>query len=235
MPNIIQGVSLSGINFIDLRSIITSGLVIHLDAGNTASYPGSGSTWYDISGNSNNLDFTGLTMTTGSSGYLTVSGSTARSIANSASLRNNTVTASCWFYLNSTSSNPVLLEQWYPNDGWMLGVLTSSSKLFVNFATSITGALQKYGSTVLQTSTWYNAAFTYDGSTAAIYLNGVLENSWAQTGTINNVSTQAIYVGSNAVNGFINSRFAQVAVYNTALSNFQLTHNFNIIRGRYGV
>ena len=31
--------------------IVTDGLVLHLDAGNSKSYPGSGSTWYDLSGN----------------------------------------------------------------------------------------------------------------------------------------------------------------------------------------
>jgi len=34
-------------------NIINSGLVLHLDAGNTASYPGSGTTWTDLSGTNN--------------------------------------------------------------------------------------------------------------------------------------------------------------------------------------
>ena len=39
--------------------IVTSGLVLHLDAANRKSYPGSGTTWFDISGNRNNLNLTG--------------------------------------------------------------------------------------------------------------------------------------------------------------------------------
>ena len=34
--------------------IITDGLVLCLDAGNTKSYPGSGTTWTDLSGQGNN-------------------------------------------------------------------------------------------------------------------------------------------------------------------------------------
>lgn len=34
--------------------IVTDGLIVYLDASKPASYPGTGSTWYDISGNSNN-------------------------------------------------------------------------------------------------------------------------------------------------------------------------------------
>lgn len=35
-------------------NIVTNGLVLHLDAGNIASYPGTGTTWTDLSGNNNN-------------------------------------------------------------------------------------------------------------------------------------------------------------------------------------
>ena len=34
--------------------IVTDGLVLRLDAGNRNSYPGSGTTWTDLSGNGNN-------------------------------------------------------------------------------------------------------------------------------------------------------------------------------------
>ena len=37
-------------------SIVTDGLVLHLDAGNTNSYSGSGNTWNDISGKGNHFD-----------------------------------------------------------------------------------------------------------------------------------------------------------------------------------
>lgn len=35
-------------------SIVRNGLVLHLDATNQKSYPGTGTTWYDLSGNNNN-------------------------------------------------------------------------------------------------------------------------------------------------------------------------------------
>jgi len=34
--------------------IVTNGLALFLDAGNNNSYPGNGTTWYDLSGNGNN-------------------------------------------------------------------------------------------------------------------------------------------------------------------------------------
>jgi len=38
----------------NVNSIITSGLILNLDASNISSYPGSGTSWNDISGNNNN-------------------------------------------------------------------------------------------------------------------------------------------------------------------------------------
>ena len=38
--------------------IVTDGLVLALDAGNTKSYPGSGATWTDLSGKENDATLT---------------------------------------------------------------------------------------------------------------------------------------------------------------------------------
>ena len=37
----------------DYKNIITRGLVLHLDASALESYPGSGTSWSDLSGNNN--------------------------------------------------------------------------------------------------------------------------------------------------------------------------------------
>ena len=52
--------------------IVTDGLVLMLDAANPKSYPGSGTTWYDLSGN--NFDFTldGSGITWDSAGYFSL-------------------------------------------------------------------------------------------------------------------------------------------------------------------
>jgi hypothetical protein len=36
--------------------LVTSNLIVHLDAANTTSYPGSGTVWYDLSGSNNNFN-----------------------------------------------------------------------------------------------------------------------------------------------------------------------------------
>ena len=49
-----QNESLVAINLFDKIDIVQNGLQLWLDAGDTASYPGSGTTWTDLSGNSYN-------------------------------------------------------------------------------------------------------------------------------------------------------------------------------------
>lgn len=52
--NVIQSTGITS-NGVFVREIPRDGLIIHLDAGNLNSYPGSGSTWYDLSGNGYNF------------------------------------------------------------------------------------------------------------------------------------------------------------------------------------
>ena len=50
----LKTLSQNRINFNDTGKLNTDGLVLYLDAGNISSYSGSGTTWTDLSGNSNN-------------------------------------------------------------------------------------------------------------------------------------------------------------------------------------
>ena len=90
--------------------IVTAGLVLNLDAGNSSSYPGTGTTWFDISGNSNNATLTSYGA--GVPSYSSIAGGAilftrnAFNVGNSAifpggsSFANLTteVTLSLWFY-----------------------------------------------------------------------------------------------------------------------------------------
>jgi len=51
---------------------VTDGLVLALDAANKKSYPGSGTTWYDLSGNGFNFTLDGSGITWNSSGYFSL-------------------------------------------------------------------------------------------------------------------------------------------------------------------
>ena len=88
-------------------SIVTNGLVLALDAANPKSYPGTGTTWFDLSGNNQHLTlYNSPTFSSGSMGELLFSGSNdyAR-IRNSSSidLLSSNGTVEVWF--RTISSN----------------------------------------------------------------------------------------------------------------------------------
>ena len=61
---------------ISSSSIVTSGLVLNLDATNPASYPGSGTTWTDISGSGNNATITNGSYDSANGGSIAFNGTT---------------------------------------------------------------------------------------------------------------------------------------------------------------
>jgi hypothetical protein len=66
-----------GITVGDAVTLVTNGLVVQLDAGNASSYPGTGTTWFDLSGNGNNATLVGgasYTVTNGGGIQINASG-----------------------------------------------------------------------------------------------------------------------------------------------------------------
>ena len=58
-----------GVNHIATKGIVQSGLVVNLDAGTLASYPGSGSTWTNLAPSATNNGNATLKTSAGLNGY----------------------------------------------------------------------------------------------------------------------------------------------------------------------
>jgi hypothetical protein len=88
-------------------SIATNGLVLCLDAANRKSYPGSGTTWTDLSGNGNNGTLTnGPTYSSANGGSLSFDGT--NDVVNSTTsiidrADGQEITVSCWIKPSRTS------------------------------------------------------------------------------------------------------------------------------------
>ena len=89
--------------------IVTDGLTLKLDASDTLSYNGSGTTWYDLAGTQQNITLVGSpTYTSSSPSYFTFDGSTQRGSGTSAVLSSTSYTKSIWFYVNSYQDNNLI-------------------------------------------------------------------------------------------------------------------------------
>lgn len=95
----------------------------------------------------------------------------------------------------------------------------------LQFVVSINNVQQKLASaTALNANTWYHVAATYDGATMKLYINGVLDASKAQTGSIN--SNGAFNVGySYDISRNFNGNIDEVRVWKRALSQTEISQN----------
>jgi len=88
--------------------------------------------------------------------------------------------------------------------------------------------------TVLQNNIWYHVAGTYDGRTAKIYVNGILENSVEKAGPVLSSTGGAIKIGHESAAAedpdggeFFNGLIDEVELHNRALSAEEIASLFD--------
>jgi hypothetical protein len=217
--------------------LVTSGLVMYLDAGNPASYPGSGTAWSDLSGNSRNVslvngptfssDALGSVVFDGVNDYGTASGiSTAGSMA-----------ISCWFKTSTQQTNKYLVcfsnNISLGNNGFDVSLQGTQVGSYAR--ASATTATSLF-TTNYYDGRWHNLCATHDGTTHRVYYDGVQVASSALSGGLSIEATNTVGIGCfPGPAGYANCSISQVAVYNRALSAGEISSNFTALRGRYGV
>jgi len=223
-------------------SVVTSGLVMYVDAASSRSYPGSGTLWYDVSGKNNNGTLiNGPVNTAGVNGYFTFDGVddyvTVTNGMNSL-VGTNTVTFSAWIYRTSAPSYwaGIISNKVNVTDGICL-LVNPDSKIFWQYDGGTSGVYAIYGGATLATNTWYNIAGVYDNEGLKTYLNGVLNESAADPGkSLSSAGNMDITLGAQSpAAACFPGRIAQCSVYNRSLSASEMLQNFNALRGRYGI
>jgi hypothetical protein len=225
-------------------SIVTDGLVLHLDAGDSNSYPGSGSgtTWYDLSGNGNNGTIIGATYDSADGGSLSFDGNDYVGAGNLGSFYTQG-TISYWMYSTAVENyrNPFSTHYLGGNAGIRFEQYTTASP-YGGFSVVIGndgGGLVAYSylpSSVLSSNTWYNVVLVWNTTTnnATGYLNGIEKFSsshslWATT-------LPSISIGSGFdSNRYFKGNISSTKIYNKALTSSEVTQNFDALKGRYGL
>lgn len=242
-----------GVNY--NTSIVTSGLVLALDAANTKSYPGTGTTWTDLSGNNNNG-----TLTNGPTFSSSNSGSIVFDNVNDYVSTNYTQTAvtqysiDIWFKTSDTGTNNVIVQNRGTGGGKSITMGLGptggiSGQIFIGVdSDSLLIQIATTGNTY-NNNTWYNAVGIFNQasgnvttSSFQIYVNGQLASTTSagilQAGSISVPITglSGTLVGYHqAWNGYFGGNLGSIKIYNTALTQNQITQNFNALRGRYGI
>ena len=179
--------------------IVTSGLLLYLDAAQLRSYPGSGTTWTDLSGNNRNGALTnGPTFSNTNGGTIVFDGTNdcVNINSNELFLTYTAYTKIAWFYTtNFSATNNILSGGVRQHAFWLAG----SNKLYGGHSSPFTTIGT---TTTLSLNTWYCGAVTFNSTTGwVIYLNGVQENTSSDTLTFG--ANGDINVGSFTVGNYV--------------------------------
>lgn len=220
--------------------IVKDGLVLCLDAGNRKSYPGSGNTWFDLSGNGNHGTLTnGPTFTSINGGSVILDGS--NDFIKTSSFTPNIInkTFSGWLKLSSTTQQGGGLINLQAVGGGAFDAIvyneTNQGWGFGSDNFSRTGWSNVKEASI---NDWINITATYENLNYRMYRNGVLILTLTSFNALNyNFSSESL-IGSRHTGGsnlYLNSIVAQVSIYNRALSSAEILQNFNATRGRFNL
>jgi hypothetical protein len=216
--------------------IITDNLVLALDAGNTKSYPGSGTTWTDLSGNGNTGTLTnGPTYSSANGGMFTFNGTNQYiTVPSSASITTSTPTVIVGCTIGTGS---VLAKGGY-GSYWNYGIngLTSTA-----FSARNTNCDSASGSVFTSKSGYAIFAARYNGTGIDFYRDGVY-GSTITGGCYSPTASNSLFLTigraqDNAGNGteFYSGSISFLQIYNRALTADEISQNFNALRSRFSL
>ena len=209
-------------------STVRDGLVLHLDAANTKSYPGTGTTWNDLSGNGNNGTLiNGPTYSSDNKGSIVFDGVNDTS-SFPLTCSNIYYSINWWTYPTSLLN----FNQAFGIDpaGWGTFVFHTTADGSVYVGTDVSSRMTNLnlGAGTISLNMWNNFTFTFNNRTAKFYKNGNLL-----------YTTPNMNISANTFTGMtlstIQGNFSAMSVYDKALTALEVQQNFEALRGRYGI
>ena len=226
------------------NNIVTDGLVFYVDPAYKISYPGTGTTVTDITGN-NNVTLSGTTFESANNGIFNFDGNDA--MATSASdydFNLSEFSIGMWFRIQATNTGTwqniaaKYLEaafQWrvQTNNSLQAYIKKSDSNYVELLDTSI-----NYNS-----GDWYNVYITYKNvaDSVKLYTNSVLKDT-ESAGTLSMINADGsltlgcreIFESAGSYQKYMNGEIGPVQVYNRALSAGEVLQNYQAQKERFG-
>ena len=206
---------------------ITNGLVLYWDAGNLDSYPGTGTTIYDLSGNGNNgnvVNGVGYNQTNG--GVLTFDGVDDQVYLSTLNLTstNNTVMGASRY--TGTSPHGRMINS--ANNNWLIGQWSASTENYYAEGSVALGVGP-------DDTNWriYAGLGDVSGDSYSLYVNNLLT---AGPNTGGSAGPNGISIGRQGFGAeWSTGQFSFLLIYNRVLTAAEMTQNYNYFKGRFGL
>ena len=213
--------------------IVTSGLLLALDAADKLSYPGSGTTWRNLASNNFNCTLTnGPTFSGANMGSIVYDGADDSGTCNLVTSDANNVTLEAWFKITTLPGTIILYNGNSAASGYGFthgACGATSTTLYVFFGGLNCNVVSYAGMT---TNVWYQAVYTRTTTPSTsniLYINGISRST--NTSSNPNAPAGTTSIGDPGYPGYISI----ARIYNRALTATEILQNYNATKGRYGL
>tara|TARA_Y100000296_G_scaffold79058_1_gene102554 strand:+ start:40 stop:711 length:672 start_codon:yes stop_codon:yes gene_type:complete len=212
--------------------IIADGLVFNMDAANRASYPKTGTTWFDTIGNNNGTLTNGPTFSSDDGGYLVFDGDDEY-INLDSTITNNIYTLDFWYkmagndgtygYFASSGVNGLAISE----GGTIFG-LSYGQFYYYNGSANLL-------SNIPSTTNWNHICVIINtiSNNLKLYGNSIELTDTTVTSMSTSITDIGRYVAS--FHNLLYGNLASYRIYNRALSSIEVLHNYNALKGRFGL
>jgi hypothetical protein len=213
--------------------IVTDGLVLALDAGDKNSYPGSGTTWFDISSNRYTGSLTnGPTFSSSNGGSIVFDGTDDVAIITGNPIVTGTGDFSlCSFVKRNTtdaSADYICGNYGVGNNGLELYYYLNKVYFYMAGAFAVSNI-------TINDMNWHFVCGVRISGVAQIYFDGVFNSNAAANVNIPGVNPFTLGNGFNYTSEALNGNIANCSVYNRALSASEILQNYNAQKSRFGL
>jgi hypothetical protein len=222
-------------------NLTTSGLVLYYDPSSVSSYPGSGTTITDLSGNGRNGTMSNITYTYPS---FTYNGSSSQiSIADNALLEPESGDWTMEVWVNqAVAGNDVVLGK-FNNGGLSANVSYSIRTTNTTYYTQIGNGIGVVNSTNYTgtLNTWYQLVYVFTNvaaNTLQTFVNGSSIGSVGHSLASILNSTNPLYIGSyngGEFSQWFDGKIGITRLYNRALTSAEVLNNYNVDKSKYGL
>jgi hypothetical protein len=229
-------------------NVVTDSLILYLDPGNTSSYPGSGTAFFDLSPARNHCTLVNSpTYSATEHGKFTFNG-TSQYITTPIASINKPFTMSVWIkfanltnfqsFVGQDTSEPILRGRFYFQKSGSTGEGMTNNVPTFSIVTSANGIIPVNGNTSSPavTGTWYNYTVTVSTTEMKFYTNGVLNNTVATTQALLTGNTNLVLNAgyfNNSIVDFVNGDTSVFMMYSKALSDAEVLQNYNAMKMKY--
>lgn len=221
-------------------AIVTNGLILHLDAGNRRNYPGTGSTWFDLSGTNRHAIKNGTQSPTypqwNSSGFFNFNGGTLSQNYSRFEVSNmpsfSQLSAFAWYRTGSSEYQTIFRMN---NSDFEISLI-NNGQMWWAAGTNYDDVYVTSYSNVYGNSLWHNTGLTFDGQILRAYFDGSqVATTTRGSPTTTAAGTLMIGTRDDAYWQHLFGDISNIMIYNRILNTSEILQNFSALRGRFGI